>query len=310
MGTSTPFRGNKNGNPLLPSWLDDAAPGGPPALPEPAPAEHPTPQPPPEEDKNPAQKDDKKPDPANPTAADPGGQDVPMTYFRPGRTLMNKRLRSGSVDRKKDIDRLSRSIGSFIRQGSGGARNASRRMSSSSGGAVARFGDVLFDAAEDGIRETVRRLNLDSLANRSLAEIYASLVDFVCGDGGDLEDSMNRDAYMHALEEVMAVPGIDLEKPSVDTINLLIERFIAGTIDNRVKNAIASGIVLLPKDIEQVKLAQADVRQFVGGAVKEAIVRAGKLFARSGIRETIDRVYEWAMEVLGTYGDDASGETT
>lgn len=300
MGTSTPFRGNKNGNPLLPSWLDDAQPGGPPTQPEQAPGDgSPT--------QNPAPDDDRKPDPTKPGSDE--GQEDPKTYFRPGRTMMNKRLRSGDRDRTKDMDRVSRSIGSFVRQGSGGARNASRRMSSSSGGAVARFGDILFDAAEGGIRETVRRLNLDALASRSLAEIYASLVDFVCGDGGDLEDSMNRDAYMLALEEVMAVPDIDLEKPSIDTINLLIERFIAGTIDNRVKNAIASGIVLLPKDIEQVKLAQADVRQFVGGAVKEAIARTGKLFARSAIRATIDRVYDWAMEVLGTYADDAPGET-
>ncbi len=241
--------------------------------------------------------------------AQPAEEQDPKTYFRPGRTLMNKRLRSSdSGDRKKGLDRLSRSIGSFVRQGSGGAGNASRRLSSTSGGAVARFGDILFEAASEGIRETVRRLNLEALASRSLAEIYASLVDFVCGDGGDLEDSMNRDAYMHALEEIIAVPEIDLEKPSVDTINLLIERFIAGTIDNRIKNGIASGIVLLPKDIEQVKLAQADIRQFVGGAVKEAMARTGKLFARSAIRETIDRVYEWAMAVLGTYGDDTAGE--
>jgi len=181
-------------------------------------------------------------------------------------------------------------------------------MSASSGAAVGRLGDILFDASREGIRETVRRLDLGDLAQRSIPEIYASLVDFVCGEGGDLDESMNRDAYMNAVDELTGIEGIDLEKPSVETINLLMELFIAGTIDNRIKNAIANGIVLLPETVEQVRVAEQDVRDFVLGAVREAMSEVGKLFARERIRATIDRIYQRAMAVLEVYADDAAGE--
>ena len=164
-----------------------------------------------------------------------------------------------------------------MRHGAGGSGTAARRMSASSGAAIGRLGDILFDASRDGIRETVRRLDLGVLAQRSIPEIYASLVDFVCGDGGDLDESMNRDAYMNAVDEMTEIEGIDLERPSVDTINLLIERFIAGTIDNRVKNAIANGIVLLPESVEQVRIAQQDVRDFVSGCRQDGDGRGGQV---------------------------------
>jgi len=287
MGTSTPFGGNKNGNPLIPSWLDapaDQANGAPDQ----------TPQGDPEQ----GQPND-KPDPSDPP---------PTVYLRPGRTLLNKRLRSGGGDRERDRERVRRSVGSYVRQGAGGSGTAARRMSASSGAAVGRLGDILFDASREGIRETVRRLDLGDLAQRSIPEIYASLVDFVCGEGGDLDESMNRDAYMNAVDELTGIEGIDLEKPSVETINLLMELFIAGTIDNRIKNAIANGIVLLPETVEQVRVAEQDVRDFVLGAVREAMSEVGKLFARERIRATIDRIYQRAMAVLEVYADDAAGE--
>ena len=185
---------------------------------------------------------------------------------------------------------------------------AARRSSSSSGAAVGRLSDVLFDATSGGIRETVRKFDLGSLAQRPLREIYVSLVDIVCGDGGDLDESMNRDAYVTAVDELMSIEGIDLEKPSVDTINLLIERFIVGTIDNRVKNAITNGIVLLPDSVEEARIAERDVRAFVAGAVRSAMTAVGRILSPARIRSALDEIYDRAMSVLASHGDEIEGE--
>lgn len=286
MGTSTPFGGPKNGNPLLPSWLPqpDTQPNGAPPT-------------------------DNAHDGPNDQSAQDGGdpeaqEQPPSAYFRPGRRLMNRRLRGGGSDDKSHV---GRALASYVRQGAGGAARAGRRASASSGGAAGRLADILFDASRDGIRETVRRLDLGALAQRSIREIYASLVDLVCGEGGDLDESMNRDAYMTAVDELSEIEGIDLERPTVETINLLIERFIVGTIDNRLKNAVATGIVLLPDSIEDAMTAEADVRDFVDGAVRSAMARVGRLMSGARVRSVIERIYTMAMGVLEGYANDTEG---
>lgn len=281
MGTSTPFGGPKNGNPLIPTWLE-----------QPQSPQEPTP---PGDGGDP------------PDQADPKPDESKVVHVRPARRLMNQRLRTGGEESESGNERIGRALSSWVRLGAGGTSTAARRSSASSGGAVGRLSDVLFDAAGGGIRETVRKLDLGSLAQRSLREIYVSLVDIICGDGGDLDESMNRDAYVTAVDELMSIEGIDLEKPSVETINLLIERFIVGTIDNRVKNAIANGIVLLPASVDDARLAEQDVRAFVSGAVRSAMIGVGRILSPQRIRTALDEIYGRAMSVLAAYGDEAEG---
>ncbi|MCC4300051.1 Qat anti-phage system associated protein QatB [Aurantimonas coralicida] len=290
MGTSTPFAGPKNGNPLLPSWLSGAD-GQPDGAPPPADGA----------DDGPDAAGDRD---AHRDAVAGPPEPPPNAYFRPGRTLMNRHLRGGGSE---DRGHVARALASYVRQGAGGAATAGRRAATSSGGAAGRLADLLFDASRDGIREVIRRLDLGALAQRSIREIYASLVDVVCGEGGDLDESMNRDAYMTAVDELSDVDGIDLERPTAETINLLIERFIVGTIDNRLKNAVANGIVLLPDSIEDAASAEADVRDFVDGAVRSAMAGVGRLMSGAGVRSAIERIYTMAMGVLEGYADDPDG---
>lgn len=159
-------------------------------------------------------------------------------------------------------------------------------------------------AINDDIREIAKRLNLDALTTRSLREIYASLVDFIAGEGGTTEDAINRDAYLEAVDEIAEMPGVDLERPNVETINLLIERFIAGTIDDRIKQAIATQIVVLPQSAAGSQAVQQEVRDFVLGRVQDAMTQVGRIFARNEIQPTIDRIYERALAILQTYADD------
>ncbi|MER9863039.1 Qat anti-phage system associated protein QatB [Mesorhizobium sp. M0185] len=289
MGTSTPFTGGKNGNPLIPTWLETGAETNPAEGPGAPPADAP-------------EADSGEADAAQTPTSD---QPVPTVQLRSGRTQFNKHARGGG--NTPDASRLHRAIGSYVARGAGGSSSAANRMSSS-GGAASALGRLLLDASRDGIRETVRKLNLDSLASRSVREIYASLVDFVCGEGGDHDEAINRDAYIEAVDDLMQVEGIDLERPSIDTINLLIESFISGTINNRILNAIGNKLVLLPDNVEQVRSIETEVRGFIAGAVRNGMAQAGRIFARDQIKATIDRIYERALAILETYSDPDAQE--
>lgn len=303
MGTSNPFGGGKNGDSLMPDFLPGAGDA-------------------PDEGNQPSQDGEHQGDqngggrPDN----DKGGQDgqddggrpdnddaPPTSDYTGPRTLFNRQVRhgdgSGSGGRGGGRTPLQRAAGGYVSRTAGGSRTASSRMATSRSAASA-LGAILRDASDVGIRDVVRRLNLENLASRSLREIYSSLVDFVCGDGGEMEDGINRDAYLEAVNEVAEVPGIDLEKPTVETINLLIERFISGTIVNRIINAIANEIVTLPRSAVEVESIQNELKGFISGSVQDAMHRVGQIFARDQIRVTIDQIYERALAILQTFADD------
>ena len=70
---------------------------------------------------------------------------------------------------------------------------------------------------------------------------------------------------------------------------------------------MANGIVLLPDSIEDAASAEADVRDFVDGAVRSAMVGVGRLMSGAGVRSAIERIYTMAMGVLEGYADDPDG---
>lgn len=293
MGTSTPFPGGRNGNPLVPSWL------------APVPGQQPDGS---QDPKDPGGGDgdpdkDQKADPSKDSEKDPKPEPA-TAQFRSARTLFNRHVRSAASGDGGGTPGLRRAIGSYVSRGGGGASTVAGRLSAGSGGAVQRFGEILLDASRDGIREVVRRLDLASLATRSLREIYASLIDVVCGEGGDLDEAMNRNAYNEAVDELAEELGDGLERPSADTVNLLIERFMVGTVGNLISLAVGNRVVTLPASPEDSTAVQEEVRDWVGGAVRAAMARTGGIFERGRIRSTIDRIYARALAILEA-GEDS-----
>jgi hypothetical protein len=289
MGTSTPFGGGKNGDPLRPSWLPgDGADQG---------------------DGNQGGGDQGAPGNDGPPGGG-GGDDAPepaqTAEYTRARKLFNRHMRHGAGGvggGGGGRTPLQRAVGGYVANAAGGSKAAASRMVTSRG-AAASLGRLLFDASTNGIREVVRRLNLDALATRSLREIYASLVDFIAGEGGATEDAINRDAYLEAVDEIADMPDVDLEHPNVETINLLIERFIAGTINDRIKQAIATQVVVVPQTVAASQAAQQEVRDFVLGRVQDAMAEVGRIFRLDHIQPTIDKIYERALAILQTYADD------
>lgn len=297
MGTSTPFGGGSGRNPLIPSWLDaDGSPTEPPTAQSPA------------SDGGGADGTPPSDPPSSSPLSDQAVPDddlavPPANRFQSARTQFNKYLRSGGSDRAK----LGKALVSYVSRAAGGAKTAARRMSSDRA-AASRLGALLSQAGQVGIRETLRTLNLDSLANRSISEIYAALVDVVCAPGGDLDEAFPRDAYLDAIAEVLEVNPDDLEKPSSETIALIMERFIANTVRTRILNAIANGLVVLPKSVAMVKSIDEAFREFVRGAASDAMTEIGRIFDSAQMTATIDGLYERCLSILQLHAAELARE--
>ena len=290
MGTSTPFGGGSGKNPLIPTWLDDSDGAAPAAVP---PSDGPA---------NGTSSDNDAVD-GSPPPSD-GGTISPLdNRFKQPRTSFNKFARSGGSDRRN----LGRAVASYVSRAGGGSKIAARRMSSDRA-AAGRLGTLLSEAGQSGIREVLRTLNLDALADRSIPEIYASLVDVVCAPGGDLDEAFPRDAYLEAVAEVLDMDLADMEKPSPETIVLIMERFIANTIRARILNAIGNQVITLPKNVATVKAIDIAFREFVRGAVSDALNEVGRVLNSAQMKTITDSLYDRSLSVLQVYAEAMAEE--
>ena len=286
MGTSNPFKGGNNRNPLIPDWVGED--GGEPAGPDGQGGDDGNP------DAGP------RPDLGNPEA------DVPApNRFQSGRTNFFRFAKTGGGggDARRS---MRRAVGSFVSKASGGARQASKRMASERH-ATAELGRILSSAAGVGIQEAVRRLNLGQLAGLPVPDIYAALVDIICQPGGELDESYAREAYIQALAQITATQA-DLERPSKETIASFLAAFIANAIKNRLLNAVGNKIVTLPPDVAAVQNVEQQINDYVRGSVDDAIAEAGPDFPIDQIVETIDDIYERSLSLLDGENDDEDGE--
>jgi hypothetical protein len=287
MGTSTPFGGGNGRNPLIPSWLGSADGAAPAAAASPEGAIP--------DGSAPGQ------DPGHPASA-PGDILSPFdNRFTSARKHFNKYTRSGNGDRRA----LGKAIASYVSRAGGGAKTAARRMSSERQ-AAGRLGGLLSDASRVGIREVLRTLNLDALTDKSIVEIYAALVDVVCEPGGDLDDAFSRDAYLEAVAEVIEMNLDDLEKPSPETISLVVERFIANSIRIRMLNSIANQSIILPANVATVKAIDKEFREFIRGAVSDAMNEIGRVLNSAQMTTIIDSLFERSLSILQVYADAAA----
>jgi hypothetical protein len=180
MGTSNSFGGSGGDKPLVPSWLpSDLSPGGmPPPAPTPpipgAPAAIPTP-------------------PVLPPAPAPGD----VGRFTNARTSFTKFATSGGRDRAN----MGRALSNYVSKSSGGSRTAAQRMGASRQSS-ARLASFLSSAAANGPREALRSLKLENLAGRPVEEIFLGLMDYVCPEGGSIDESIAREAFVETIADL------------------------------------------------------------------------------------------------------------
>lgn len=312
MGTSNPFGGGNNRNPLVPDWVGAAGPG--PGAPPPGASPTGTPGP---GAPSPGAPGSPAPGNANPGGANPGGSnpggngpaggdngggaddgDAPApNRFQSARTNFFKFAKSGGGGRGGGTNRnLRRAVRSFVSKSSGGARRATQRMASERS-ATANLGRILSTAGTAGIQETVRRLGFAQLATLPVQDIYAALVDVICEPGGELDESFAREAYVKALTE-MSEAQTDLERPSPETTVSFLASFIANAIQNRLLNAIGNKVVAIPLDIASVQNVEQQINDYIRGNVNDAMAEAGNDFPVERIISTIDDIYERSVVLL------------
>lgn len=296
MGTSNANGGQGGDRPLIPSWLPSD--GSPP------PAPQPPPQPPP------------VPAPADPAAPPPSAPTPPVLpaippaaagdRFTAARGNFSRFAGSGGSDRAS----LGRALSSYVSAASGGSRTAAQRMARSPASGVPLL-SFLSGAVANGPREALRALNLERLAGRPIEEVFIGLMEYVCPEGGTVDEGIARDAFIETIADLAETGISDFDSLTTDQMQTIFELYATHAIETRLCNDIGMKAITLPSDAAQAASVQRQLLDFVRRSVSDSLTQA-----RAGMQTLtpervfgfVTRVYEQAYAIMQTMAE-AEAET-
>lgn len=283
MGTSNSYGGPGGGNPLIPTWLGSNGDNEPANMLDGTPADPPS--------------DDVPMPPARPEPQAPPFPD----RFKTARNSFTRFVSSGGADRGN----LGRAVSYYVSTASGGARQAAQRMGASRG-AGARLLGFLADAQTRGAREALRALDLEHLAGRSITEIFIGLADYVCPEGGTVDEGIPREAFVETIVDLAGLGITDLDALTADQMQTVFEFFATHAIEARLCNDIGMKVIALPADTDAARRVQAQLRDFIARGVSDALTAAQMTpvaLTTDRVLGFVEGVYEEAFRMLQTMGE-------
>ena len=291
MGTSSQSSGTGPNGALVPIWLDEPdtgpLPGGD-GLETPDDGAEDLNQEPGDLDGNnkPPMPPDAQPDPVR---------------FRTARANFSRFARSGGSDSRA----LSRAVRDYVRSGTGGSRNAVRRMGPSRAAASNTLG-ILRGFQRNGVQETLRRLNLERLSDRGVQEVLLGLTEVICRDGGPVDEAIARDAWLETISTLDRFGINDLDTLSADQIKEIFLDFIAHTIEARLYQEIGVNGFKFAEDLDDIEKFDEQFRDYIERSVRDSFT--GDLAQLSdmsdkAIREVVDKTYSDVWDLLQLLGD-------
>lgn len=283
MGTSKGYGGAPSG--LVPSWIDDTAPG---AAPSPAGAPG-----------APEGGNDGGPGPQPvipPTAPDTsssgglGGAKGNFTRF----------VRSG------DSETLRRAVSQYVRNGTGSASKAARRMGASRG-VGKQLLQVIRDIDRDGAATVLQKLNLGHLAGRPAAEVFVELLEGMCPPGGRVDEAIARQALLDAIADLAESDAGSFEEMTAGQLSEFFQGFIIHTIEGRVIADIGKHVVDAPENVVQVEGILDQLHDFVVGCVHGHLAQHFDGLAEKTdqqIADIVEAIYQASFELVSATAGD------
>ena len=295
MGTSNSYSGSGGSKPLIPTWLTD---GGGPDGSQPAPTQQP-PSPIPDGDGAnplpgvlPSTNGVGVPAAPNLPAVPPAGD--PRRYTAP-RSNFTRFVSSGGQDRRS----LGRALSQYVSSSSGGSRNAARRMAVSRR-STAQLAGVLSSAIGGNASAALRSIGLERLAGRPIEEIFLGIMEVVCPDGGAIDDSIAREAFVETIVDLAENGITDFDTLTAAQVQTILELNVAHAIEARLCNDIGAQSITLPQDANEAAEIQAQLFEFVERSVSDAFVanQMGATMTQEQVIRSIDSIYEQAYSIL------------
>lgn len=277
MGTSNSFGGPKNGTPLIPTWLEPAPPS------------------------MPAQPGTDNPDVDEKPIA-PSKIPVPTpNRFTIARTNFSQFAGSNGGNGAG----LGRAVSNYVSKSSGGSRQAARRMGASRNSGSRLLG-FMSNVINNGVEETLQELNLGDLIGRPIDEIFLGMMDYICPDGGTIDEGIARDAFVEMIADLSETGITDFGALTNEQMKTVFELYATHTIQNRLYNDIANKAIQVPSNPRLARQIQRQLFDFIRRGVSDALASfqdSVQEITKQNTNEFVNKVYEDAFSILQKLGE-------
>lgn len=227
----------------------------------------------------------------------PGNSD----RFAGARNDLTRYTRSGGSD-----SRNARSgVSEYVRHSLGGSSNAVRRMGSASR-STAKLLAGYSAFSSGGVNGFERYFSLEDVADKPIAEVFTSLTDKVCEDGGPIDGAIFRNAYIDALADNPEIAGKTIAEMTPEMFLNIIKTAMAKAVVGRINNDVMNKVILLPEDTERASYLLKQMDYFVEGGVSDGFVKANidmNHLTEADTNNLVDKVYKSTFQFLEAAGD-------
>jgi hypothetical protein len=174
----------------------------------------------------------------------------------------------------------------------------------------ARLATFLSGASVNGPRAALQALNLGNLAGRPIEEIFIGMMDYVCPEGGSIDASISREAFIETITDLADNGLTDFDTLNAEQLQTILELYATHAIEARLCNDIGSKIVSLPSNVADAESVQSQLFDFIRRSVSDALTAglAGVQAMTTAMAQTfVDGVYEQAFSILESMGEAEEG---
>jgi hypothetical protein len=166
---------------------------------------------------------------------------------------------------------------------------------------TSQLANVLGSAIGGNAPAALRSIGLERLAGRPIEEIFLGIMEVICPDGGAIDDSIAREAFVETIIDLAENGITDFDTLTVEQVQTILELNVAHAIEARICNDIGSHSISLPQDVKEAAEIQAQLFEFVERAVSDAFAAnqiASGAISQDQVTRTIDAIYEQSYSIL------------
>ena len=197
------------------------------------------------------------------------------------------------------IHHLGKAVRGYVAS-SGGSGGTVRRMPSSTTlvSNLTRFANRV---VTEGVEQALEEFDLQSLADRPVAEILEALVDKIGPEGGTIDEAVARDAMIETIADFVSEDLDDFNQLTQEQLGELIVQVIARSITTKVINEIGTNSLHGSASDADFQQAESTLKDYTLGAVQDAFQQEfslGEAISSQQVDHKVKEIFSNTLEIL------------
>ena len=172
--------------------------------------------------------------------------------------------------------------------------------------AAGRLFGFLSEVVTRGASQALQTLHLENLAGQPIETIFAALSDYLCPDGGSVDEGIARDAFVETIVDLADAGVTELDGLNAVQMQVVFELYVTNAIEDRICNDIGAKGIVYPSDATEAWHVQRQLHDFILRAVADALQAertAGDTLTPDRISVFVERIYGQAFTILQTLAE-------